>query len=102
MGEHTPTPWKVSPRGYIQGPFADNSRGMQDIAGLVTVNNNHANTAANAAFIVKAVNSHAANEAKIEALVEALESWLEETEGTFPFASIEKSRAALSLAKGDA
>lgn len=73
---HTPTPWKTDPdlgNQCVLGPD-----GVQTADCSIFVNpkfgkRTDAINEANAAFIVRAVNSHDANEAKIAALVKALE-----------------------------
>jgi hypothetical protein len=62
---HTPTPWKLMKNGRIAGPHIQLARGYQDVLGMITMNGDHQNMRANAAFIVKAVNAH-------DVLVEAL------------------------------
>ncbi|MCX7320406.1 MAG: hypothetical protein NT113_13255 [Hyphomicrobiales bacterium] len=88
MSEHTPTPWKFSrthamseDRWYVltdadgRGPIMD--VGGCDVAGQIAeakhLITNERTIEANAALIVRAVNSLASNEAKIEELTAALE-----------------------------
>jgi hypothetical protein len=96
MAEHTPTPWRIRNDfggGWIQGSPADGETYGDRVANLAkpkTIG------AANAAFIVKAVNNH-------DALVEALEDLLSDADRQMknpshhiPF-SYEKAKAILHL-----
>lgn len=67
MAEHTPTPWHIAGKATIK-------HGQDMWIGTM----NQRNRAANAALIVRAVNSHDANEAKIKALVKALRACRDE------------------------
>ena len=94
--EHTPTPWRVGDAGNtVFGPKTDKPA-PQIIADLMGCGENRK---ANAAFIVRAVNSH-------DMLVNALQKLLDcaETEKGMDFYSAHKelARKALAAAKGDA
>lgn len=73
MSGHTPTPWRVTrdERGEIIRAVDDTGRPIASM----WLNGDDAE--ANAAFIVEAVNSHAALKARIEALEAALEPFAE-------------------------
>jgi hypothetical protein len=82
MTAHTPTPWMTMPCGellpydvMIVADLGKNSNGIQAIstvARALSIRQDKETTAANAAFIVEAVNSHASLKARIEELEGAL------------------------------
>ena len=91
--EHTPTPWRVGDAGNtVFGPKTDKPA-PQIIADLMGCGENRK---ANAAFIVRAVNSH-------DLLVNALEAVLDAgyLEGAYQ-PTIDMVHAALAAAKGEA
>lgn len=114
--EHTPTPWRVMPKApsggvYITGDetFQFDGRVCQQHVALTTKNYGDNTSSvrigreeANAAFIVRAVNSH---QRLVEALGEVME-WIDNWSP--PFAdddewpdTEEKARAALRAAEGE-
>lgn len=74
---HTPIPWRASKHGVIHGGIFreyTNGRAQDQLVMVCKVaEGNFGTKDGNTQFIVIAVNAHAANEAKIAALVKALE-----------------------------
>ncbi len=94
MAEHTPTPWASSkqwlygPKGYVL-PIASGFLEFVTNPG----GSGHDEAVANAALIVRAVNSH-------DALVDALEACHSVTKAYAGDALLKRIAAALALAKG--
>lgn len=115
MSGHTPTPWEANKQWLYAADGKGNTTRTVPVASgqaeWVTADGGplRDEAAANAAFIVKAVNSHAANEAKIEALEAALshacdaldhaakDSCLDEVDGFMPTSVALKARAAIAI-----
>ncbi len=100
--KHTPTPWSCKymfqgshtpKRADIKGP-----PGHREVAAVYwhVVDSDHETALANAAFIVRAVNSHAA---LVEALEDVLSLYFAASQ-TPDMNFVNKARAALTLAKG--
>lgn len=110
---HTPTPWQAMPSGRIVHEYVPRGcRAVQCTSVAEVCDGFGQPKAANAAFIVRACNSHAALEMHREAadlfkqFLESLpKGWLGKTTGDVgllneAYIKLGKARAALALAKG--
>jgi len=97
MTSHTPSvpedatgrPWRTEGTGLVTGPLS------VFVANTFTHTNNFGNDAANAALIVRAVNSHEALVALLDRAVAKIDMSLDDQ------AFVDEARLALSLARGE-
>jgi len=105
--QHTPTPWKVGPFDEAQQPYgaaiyyelADDDGAAVDIAHMIRDGRAPEAMKADAAFIVRAVNSHALLVAALEAIHDGIEPD-ECGNREVPSAVMDQVRAALHAAQG--
>lgn len=101
MGEHTPTPWRHANDGRLGCIVKDTPQGEIDIAMAqmrAKLGTKDLEREANAAFIVTAVNSHAALLAACEDMVKVAETGTVLT-GDSHYALVARARAAIASAK---
>ena len=94
MGESTPRPW-LNIHGRVISDVMPRD-GSHDVCSMTVTNNNRISAEANAALIVKAVNSH---EALVKALEEIANMVDEESENEMLDIATRIARAALAALK---
>lgn len=107
--KHTPTPWKAiehENKNAFEGNIVITPNDMNDAVCTVWTCDTEEETQANAAFIVRACNSHAALVEALEDLFNCCMAEIDEdgeciNEGFSSNSALGKAKAALTLAKGE-